>query len=119
MALSVERSSDVAASDEVEGTLVSDYGGQKHCSIHKLMVDVCSEQVRYPVVAIRTAADAALELCPVPWSLMVLDGTKGQYFAPMDRVFHPAAPRYAPGEVPEFTLEYNKVVHRHFGISVW
>jgi hypothetical protein len=54
---------------------------------------------------------------PLPWSMLRYDTTLDGYVVPVDKSQLEKAPRYSPGETPEYSDEYGKKVYGHYGVG--
>lgn len=109
--------SDVISSDRVEGTNVYNTAGEKLGSIDDLMIDKVSGQVRYAVLEFGGFLGIGTDRYPLPWSLLKYDVRQDGYVVPLDKDKLEGAPKYAHNQVPDYTDDYGRRVHGHYGVS--
>ena len=108
---------DVISSERVEGTTVYSEAGDKLGSVDDLMIDKRSGQVRYAVLEFGGFLGLGTDRYPLPWDALTYDTDKGGYVVPLDKARLNDAPRYPQGEVPEYTQDYGRRVHKYYGVD--
>lgn len=114
---SFSTSSDLISSDKIEGTSVYNPQGSKLGSIDDLVIDKHSGQVRYAVLEFGGFMGMGTERYPMPWSTLKYDTDKGGYVAPLDEDRLANAPKYEDGNMPAYSMEYNKKVNGFYGVD--
>ena len=108
---------DCISSDRVEGTSVYNANGDKLGSVDDLIIDKRSGQVRYAVLEFGGFLGMGTDRYPMPWNVLKYDTEKEGYVVPLTKAKLDAAPRYAEGEVPDYTDDYNTKVNSYYGIE--
>lgn len=109
---------DVISSDKVEGTAVYSQAGKKLGSIDDLMIDKLSGQVRYAVLEFGGFLGMGTDRYPVPWSMLNFDAAQDGYVVPLDEQRLDDAPKYPRDQAPEYTTDYGRRVHQHYGVDL-
>lgn len=86
---------DLIASDKVEGTSVYDPSGEKLGSIYNLMVDKRSGKVAYAVMSFGGFLGMGSDYHPLPWDQLTYDRSKGGYVVNLSRDQLEGAPVYS------------------------
>ncbi len=107
----------VISSDRVEGTAVYNVNGDKLGSIDDLMIDKLSGQVRYAVMEFGGFLGMGTDRYPLPWSMLKYDTQFDGYVVPVDKFQLEKAPSYSSDETPEYSDEYGRKVHDHYGVN--
>ena len=105
------------SSDKVEGTSVYNGAGDKLGSIDDLMIDKRSGQVRYAVMKFGGFLGIDTDRYPIPWNMLKYDTRFDGDVVPVDKAQLEKAPRYSPNETPEYSDEYGRKVHDHYGVN--
>lgn len=113
---SSEPSSDLIASDRVEGTAVFNRQGERLGRISNFMVDKRSGQVRYAVLSFGGFLGIGDDHYPLPWSMLGYDTDQGGYVVDLDRKRLDEAPRYADDLRPDYDPEYGRSVYHYYGV---
>lgn len=113
-----DTSLNVISSDNVEGTTVYNPQGEKLGSIHSVVIDKVSGQVRYAVLQFGGFLGIGADHYPLPWDQLSYDVSLGGYVVPLAKDRLENAPHYAAGQAPEYTTEYGRRVYDHYG-STW
>ncbi len=108
---------DCISSDRVEGTSVFNAGGDKLGSIDDLVIDKRSGQVRYAVLEFGGFLGMGTDRYPLPWNMLKYDTEKDGYVVPIEKSTLDDAPHYADGDMPAYTIDYNKRVNDHYGVN--
>jgi len=108
----------VIASDKVEGTTVYNPQGEKLGTIDNLVIDKRSGLVRYAALEFGGFLGIGTDRYPIPWSLLSYDTGLDGYVVPLQQDQLEKAPRYARGEVPDYSDDYGRRVYEHYGV-VW
>ncbi|MEJ7928278.1 PRC-barrel domain-containing protein [Sphingobium sp. AN641] len=109
-------SSDLIASDRVEGTAVYNRQGEKLGRISHFMVDKRSGQARYAALSFGGFLGMGQEHYPLPWSMLDYDVEKGGYVVELDKAVLENAPRHAADQRPDFDERYGRNVYQYYGL---
>ena len=101
--LAVEETARLIASDKVEGTSVYDPNGNYLGRVNHLMIDKFSGQIAYVVASFAGFLGIGESLLPLPWKTLTYDISLGGYVVATDRSRLEKAPRYVPGEMPDWS----------------
>ena len=108
--------SSVISSDRVNGTNVYNPAGEKLGSIESLMIDKLSGKVRYAVMEFGGFLGIGSDRYPLPWDTMKYDTGMDGYVVTLAKDQLENAPKYGQGAAPEYTDEYGRSVHDHYGV---
>ncbi|WP_144637774.1 PRC-barrel domain-containing protein [Bordetella genomosp. 13] len=108
--------SSTITSSRVEGTKVYNQAGEKLGSIDHLIIDKRSGQVRYAVLEFGGFLGMGTDRYPLPWNVLKYDTGVDGYVVPLDKSQLENAPRYETSKAPEYTDEYGRRVHEHYGV---
>lgn len=108
---------DIISSEKVEGTAVYNNAGDKLGSIDDLMIDKRSGQVRFAVLEFGGFLGMGTDRYPLPWNMLKYDTSRDGYVVPLDKDTLEGAPHYAVDELPDYSIDYNQRVHRHYGMD--
>ena len=106
----------VISSDKVQGTNVYNMSGDKLGSIHDLMIDKVSGEVRYAVLEFGGFLGMGTDRYPLPWSTLKYDTAKDGYVVPFEKQQLETAPKYHEGEAPAYSDDYGVTINRHYGL---
>ncbi len=95
--LATEETSQLIASDKVEGTAVYDRNEEHIGSIHNFMVGKTSGQVEYAVLQFGGVFGLGSDYYPIPWKKLRNNTAKGGYVVDSDRSALETGPRFADG----------------------
>jgi sporulation protein YlmC with PRC-barrel domain len=112
-----DETSDLIASNKVEGTSVYDRDGDKLGTIYNFMVDKRSGQVDYAVLSFGGLFGLGTDYYPIPWDLLTFDEEQGGYVVEIDKATLEDAPRYAASEEPAFDRTYADEVYGYYGVA--
>lgn len=115
--LHTENSSDLIASDRVEGTAVYNRKGEKLGRISHFMVDKSTGQVRYASLSFGGFLGMGNDHYPLPWSMLDYDTAQGGYVVDLDKAVLDKAPRHAAEHRPDFDDQYGRSVYAYYGLG--
>lgn len=95
----IEETGQLISSDKVEGTTVYDRRGGNLGSIHNVMIDKKSGQVRYAVMSFGGFLGIGADYHPLPWKELTYDTRLGGYVIDVTSEKLKAAPRYTEEEL--------------------
>lgn len=98
-----DETASLIASDKVEGTNVYNRAGEHLGSVHNVMIDKRSGQVRYAVMSFGGFLGIGKSYHPLPWQTLRYDTRLDGYVVDVDKERLRDAPRYAEGETPAWT----------------
>ncbi|MET0520009.1 MAG: PRC-barrel domain-containing protein [Burkholderiaceae bacterium] len=105
------------ASDKVEGTAVYNSQGEKMGAIDDLIIDKYTGRVRYAALEFGGFLGIGTDRYPLPWSLLSYDTTLDGYVVPLQIGQLDGAPHYAASQTPDYSDEYGRKVHAHYGVA--
>jgi len=106
------------SSSTVEGTKVFNTQGDKLGSIHDLVIDKRSGQVRYAALEFGGFLGMGTDIYPLPWNRLRYDTTKDGYVVALDKAQLDKAPKYADDDEPDYTDDYGRKVYDYYG-EIW
>ena len=109
-------SSDLIASDRVEGTAVYSPEGEKLGHISSFMVEKRSGQVRYALLSFGGFLGIGNDHYPIPWSMLSYDTDKGGYVVNLTKEVLDNAPRHMADSRPEYDETYGRNVFSYYGL---
>ena len=114
--VAINETSNLIASDKVEGTPVYDRGGSHLGSIYTLMLDKVAGKVRYAVMSFGGFLGIGERYHPLPWDTLTYDPRQGGYVVDLTREQLEGAPTYAREETPWNDPAYGRSVYGYYGI---
>src|SRR5690348_12074121 len=113
-----EETSQLIASDKVEGTAVYNRNGDRLGSVYNFMVNKRSGQVAYAVMSFGGFLGIGSSYHPLPWNALNYDVNLGGYRVDVTRAHLEAAPRYTASTEPNWSdRAYTDRVDQHWGVS--
>lgn len=113
--IATNETSDLIASDKVEGTAVYNRDGEKLGTIKNFMVGKRSGRVEYAVLSSGGLFGMGERNYPLPWDTLDYDTAKAGYLVNIDKEALKNGPSFERGQEPSFDREYNDKVKRHYG----
>jgi sporulation protein YlmC with PRC-barrel domain len=107
------------SSSRVEGTKVYNPKGDKLGTIHDLVIDKASGQVRFAALEFGGFLGMGRDRYPLPWDQLHYDKQKDGYVVDVDKAQLARAPRYPMDEVLSYTDEYGRTVYEYYGSTWW
>jgi sporulation protein YlmC with PRC-barrel domain len=114
--INTDETSELIASNKVEGTAVYDMDGERLGTISHFMVDKLSGQVEHAVLQFGGFLGIGADYYPIPWEMLRYDVEKGGYAVDLDKDRLQEAPRYGDQE-PSFDEQYNQQVYTYYGVT--
>jgi PRC-barrel domain len=113
---SVERNetTDLIASNKVEGTVVYNRQGEKLGEVYNFMVGKRSGEVAYAIMSFGGFLGIGQKYHPLPWNVLTYDTSKKGYVIDADKERLMGAPSYQAGEEPFARLEYGRQVRDYW-----
>ena len=112
-----EETSQLIASDKVEGTAVYNRQGERLGTISNFMVNKYPGEAEYAVLQFGGLFGLGSDHYPLPWEILSYDTDKGGYVVTIDKDQLADAPRYRHDDTPEYNDEYGKTVYGYYGMS--
>lgn len=114
----IERSetTELIASNKVEGTTVYNRAGDKLGSVSNFMVGKRSGRVDYAVLSFGGLFGLGERYYPLPWDALDYDTDKGGYVVDLDKDRLEAAPYYEAGHEPTWDRIYGERVYGYYGV---
>ncbi len=94
-----EETSELIASDKVEGTAVYNRNAERLGSVHNLMVNKRSGQVAYAVLSFGGFLGIGSSYHPLPWNELTYDTSLGGYVVNLNKEQLQGAPAYSASEL--------------------
>jgi len=115
--LPIDETSQLIASNKVEGTPVYGRGGDRLGSIYNFMVDKRSGQVEYAVMSYGGFLGIGQRYYPLPWRILSYDTREGGYRIDMSERDLERAPSFGREDEPRFSREYGRRVRDWYGLD--
>ena len=113
-----DETTDLIASNKVEGTTVYNRKGEKLGNVHNFMVGKRSGQVAYAVMSFGGILGLGQTYHALPWSALTYDEDKGGYVIDADKDRITAAPSFKAGEEPFSRPGYGRDVRGYWSPAV-
>ena len=113
-----DETTDLIASNKVEGTTVYNRKGEKLGDVHNFMVGKRSGQVAYAVMSFGGILGLGQTYHALPWSALTYDEDKGGYVIDADKDRITAAPSFKAGEEPFSRPGYGRDVRGFWSPAV-
>ncbi|MCG2842574.1 PRC-barrel domain-containing protein [Sandaracinobacter sp. RS1-74] len=115
--IETEETTDLIASNKVEGTSVYSRQGEKLGSIYNFLVGKRSGKVDYAVLQFGGIFGLGADYYPLPWDVLNYDTDQGGYVVNLDKTVLEKAPRYAASDEPIFDRDYGREVYGYYGVT--
>jgi sporulation protein YlmC with PRC-barrel domain len=112
-----DETSELIASNKVEGTTVYNPDGEKLGSIHNFMVDKRTGQVEYAVLQFGGLLGIGTDYYPLPWEVLEYDEEQGGYVVEIDKDALKDAPHFGAKEAPVFGPAYGAEIYGAYGLE--
>ena len=113
-----EETTDLIASDKVEGTAVYNRQGEKLGEVYNFMVGKRSGQVAYAVMSFGGFLGIGQKYHLLPWSALTYDTSRGGYVIDADKDRLMGAPSYQSWEEPFSRPNYGRQVQDYWSSNV-
>ena len=118
MVKEVRETSDLIASDRVEGTKVYNHEGERLGTIERFMVGKRSGKAEYAVLSFGGLFGLGDRHYPLPWDVLDYEVDKGGYVVDLTKEQIEGAPSYHRDEAePAFDRSYNEQVYSYYGFT--
>jgi sporulation protein YlmC with PRC-barrel domain len=109
-----DETTDLIASNKVEGTAVYNRQGEKLGEVYNFMVGKRSGEVAYAIMSFGGFLGIGQKYHPLPWNALTYDTSKKGYVIDADKERLMGAPNYAAGEDPFSQPEYGQQVRDYW-----
>ena len=109
-----DETTDLIASNKVEGTAVYNRQGEKLGEVYNFMVGKRSGEVAYAIMSFGGFLGIGQKYHPLPWNALTYDTSKKGYVIDADKERLMGAPNYAAGEEPFSRPEYGQQVRDYW-----
>lgn len=114
--LDTRETSDLIASNKVEGTAVYNQQGERLGTIEHFMVDKLSGQVDYAVMTFGGFLGIGTDRYPLPWDALTYSTEHGGYVVDVTKEQLQGAPHYSEQE-PSYDDSYGEQVYSYYGFN--
>src|ERR671914_2058373 len=114
--VATDETSELIASNKVEGTEVYNRQGEHLGEVYNFMVNKRTGQVEYAVMSFGGFLGIGESYHPLPWKVLTYDTSKGGYVVDIDKRKLEGAPTYRAGEEPAYTRDYGRSVYDYYGV---
>jgi hypothetical protein len=115
--VATDETSELIASNKVEGTAVYNRQGESLGTVYNFMVNKRSGQVEYAVMSFGGFLGIGESYHPLPWGALTYDTGQGGYVVDLDKSRLENAPSYRSGEEPTFDRDYGRRVSDYYGVG--
>ena len=116
MAIAIEETDRLIASDKVEGTPVFNRKEERLGSVYNFMVDKYTGQVDYAVMAFGGFFGVGARYHPLPWGILGYDTRLGGYVVDLDKETLEQAPSYPANTEPVYDHSYGRHIYDYYGL---
>jgi hypothetical protein len=110
----MDETTDLIASNKVEGTAVYNRQGEKLGEVYNFMVGKRSGEVAYAIMSFGGFLGIGQKYHPLPWNALTYDTSKKGYVTDADKERLMRAPSYQAGEEPFSRPEYGQQVRDYW-----
>jgi hypothetical protein len=114
--VATDETSELIASNKVEGTRVYNRQGENLGTVHNFMVNKRSGQVEYAVMSFGGLLGMGESYHPLPWKALTYDTRQGGYVVDIEKNKLQTAPSYRAGEEPTYDRAYGQRVYDYYGV---
>jgi hypothetical protein len=112
-----DETTNLIASNKVEGTAVYNRSGEKLGTVSHFMVGKRNGRVEYAVMSFGGLFGMGANFHPLPWDVLDYDTDKGGYVVDLDKDRLEGAPSYAREQEPSWDRDYGTRVYGYYGLS--
>ena len=113
--VATDETSELIASNKVEGTEVYNRQGDHLGEVYNFMVNKRSGQVEYAVLSFGGFLGLGESYHPLPWKALTYDNQQGGYVVDLDKSRLEGAPSYRAGQEPSFDQAYGRRINEYYG----
>ena len=114
--VAIDETSELIASNKVEGTEVYNRQGEHLGEVYNFMVNKRSGQVEYAVMSFGGFLGMGESYHPLPWQVLTYDPRQGGYVVDLDKSKLEGAPSYRAGEEPTYDRAFGERVYGYYGV---
>jgi hypothetical protein len=114
--VATDETSELIASNKVEGTKVYNRRGEHLGEVYNFMVNKRSGQVEYAVMSFGGFLGMGESYHPLPWKVLTYDTRQGGYVVDLDKSKLEGAPSYRAGEEPTYDRAFGERVYGYYGV---
>ena len=114
--IATDETSELIASNKVEGTKVYNRQGEHLGEVYNFMVNKRSGQVEYAVMSFGGFLGMGESYHPLPWQVLTYDPRQGGYVVDLDKSKLEGAPSYRAGEEPTYDRAFGERVYGYYGV---
>jgi len=112
-----DETTNLIASNKVEGTAVYNPAGEKLGTVSHFMVGKRNGRVEYAVMSFGGLFGMGASYHPLPWDVLDYDTDKGGYVVDLDKDRLQGAPSYQRDQEPSWDRDYGTRVYGYYGVS--
>ena len=112
-----DETTNLIASNKVEGTAVYNRAGEKLGTVSHFMVGKRNGRVEYAVMSFGGLFGMGANYHPLPWDVLDYDTDKGGYVVDLDKDRLEGAPSFARDQEPSWDRDYGTRVYGYYGLS--
>ncbi len=112
-----DETSELIASNKVEGTTVYNEEGETLGTIHNFMVDKKTGQVDYAVLSFGGLFGLGTNHYPIPWDRLSYSEELGGYVVDIDKATLEDAPSYGADEQPLFDRAFGDRIRDYYDVD--
>lgn len=113
--LSRKETSNLIASNKVDGTAVYDRNGDKIGSVHHLMIGKQDGKVRYAVISFGGFMGMGEKYHPLPWDMLTYGIDHDGYMVDLDKDRLQDAPSHSLDQEPAYDSVYDDRISGYYG----
>lgn len=111
-----DETTNLIASDKVDGTAVYSADGEKIGHVDHLMIGKRSGRVEYAVMSFGGFLGMGESYHPLPWDSLTYDTERGGYVVDIDKERLQNAPYYERANRPDYDRQYGTSVFDYYGV---
>ena len=112
-----DETTNLIASNKVEGTAVYNRAGEKLGTVSHFMVGKRNGRVEYAVMSFGGLFGMGANFHPLPWDVLDYDTDKGGYVVDLDKDRLEGAPSFARDQEPSWDRDYGSRIYGHYGLT--
>jgi len=116
MAIPINETERLIASDKVEGTPVFNRQEERLGAVQNFMVDKYTGRVGYAVMSFGGFLGVGARYYPLPWGILGYDTRLGGYVVDLDKEALDQAPSYSADTEPAYDRAYGRHVYDYYRV---
>ncbi|MGQ0590583.1 MAG: PRC-barrel domain-containing protein [Sphingosinicella sp.] len=112
-----DETTNLIASNKVEGTAVYNRSGEKLGTVSHFMVGKRNGRVEYAVMSFGGLFGMGANHHPLPWDVLDYDTDKGGYVVDLDKERLEGAPSFARDQEPTWDRDYGTRIYGYYGLN--